>query len=44
SIAPSADKDKSGALALEATAKTYRYLDPEEVAAQRAAAQQKAKK
>jgi type IV pilus assembly protein PilO len=29
---------------LEATAKTYRYLDPEEVAAQRAAAQQKAKK
>ena len=44
SIAPSADKDKAGALALEATAKTYRYLDPEEVAAQRAAAQQKAKK
>ena len=38
SIAPSSDKDKVGALTLEATAKTYRYLDPEEIAAQRAAA------
>lgn len=38
SIAPSSDKDKVGALSLQATAKTYRYLDPEEIAAQRAAA------
>lgn len=38
SIAPSSDKDKVGALTFEATAKTYRYLDPEEIAAQRAAA------
>ena len=39
-IAPStADKDKSsGVLVMEATAKTFRYLDPEEIAAQRAAA------
>jgi type IV pilus assembly protein PilO len=45
SIAPSTDKDKVGALSLEATAKTYRYLDPEEIAAQRAAAaKSKAKK
>lgn len=29
------DKEKSGKLALEATAKTFRYLDPEEIAAQR---------
>ena len=35
SVAPSTDKDKSGALVLEATAKTFRYLDPEEIAAQR---------
>lgn len=38
SVAPSTDKDKSGALVLEATAKTFRYLDPEEIAAQRNAA------
>ncbi len=38
SVAPSTDKDKSGALVLEATAKTFRYLDPDEIAAQRAAA------
>lgn len=38
SVAPSSGKDKSGLLAMEATAKTYRYLDPEEIAAQRAAA------
>ncbi|GAB1384055.1 hypothetical protein MASR1M50_23760 [Burkholderiales bacterium] len=44
SIAPSTDKDRAGALSLEATAKTYRYLDPEEIAAQRAAAKPKAKK
>ena len=35
---PSNDKDKSGALVMEATAKTFRYLDPEEIAAQQAAA------
>ncbi len=35
SIAPSGGKDGSGTLTLEATAKTFRYLDPEEVAAQR---------
>ena len=36
-IAPATDKDKaaSGALVMEATAKTFRYLDPEEIAAQR---------
>ncbi|QTD44776.1 type 4a pilus biogenesis protein PilO [Ottowia testudinis] len=44
SIAPSSDKDKAGSLSLEATAKTYRYLDPEEIAAQRAAAKPGAKK
>lgn len=44
SIGPSNDKDKVGALSLEATAKTYRYLDPEEIAAQRAAAKPGAKK
>ena len=38
SVAPSTDKDKSGSLVLEATAKTFRYLDPEEIAAQRSAA------
>lgn len=41
SIAPSSDKDKSGLLALEATANTFRYLDPEEIAAQQAAAAKK---
>ena len=44
SIAPSTDKDRAGALSLEATAKTYRHLDPEEIAAQRAAAKPKVKK
>ena len=38
SIGPSTDKDKSGALTMDATANTYRYLDPEEIATQRAAA------
>lgn len=38
SVAPSTDKDKPGMLAMEATVKTFRYLDPEEIAAQRAAA------
>lgn len=38
SVSPSNERDKPGALSLEATAKTYRYLDPEEIAAQRAAA------
>ena len=37
SVAPSGDKDKSGMLVLEATAKTFRYLDPEEIAAQQKA-------
>lgn len=41
-IVPTA-KD-SGMLQLEATAKTFRYLDPEEVAAQRKAAPKKGKK
>ena len=35
---------KDGALMLEAIAKTFRYLDPEEVAAQRKAAADKKKK
>ena len=35
---------KDGTLALEAVAKTFRYLDKEEVAAQRKAAEEKAKK
>jgi type IV pilus assembly protein PilO len=34
---------KGGALTLDATAKTFRYLDPEELAAQRKAKQQPAK-
>lgn len=34
---PSTDKDRTGALVMEATAKTFRYLDPEEIAAQQAA-------
>jgi type IV pilus assembly protein PilO len=41
SIAPTAG---SNVLSLEATAKTYRYLDSEEIAAQKAAAKPKAKK
>jgi type IV pilus assembly protein PilO len=32
------DKGKDGLLAMDATAKTFRYLDPEEIAQQRAAA------
>jgi len=32
-------KDKPDALVMEATAKTFRYLDPDEISAQRAAAQ-----
>lgn len=44
SVGPASDKEKPGALLLEATAKTFRYLDPEEIAAQRKAAQQKAAK
>ncbi len=36
-ISPSAAKDAAGALVLEATARTYRYLDPTEIAEQRAA-------
>jgi len=35
--------DKSGALVMDATAKTFRYLDPEEVAAQQAAKKAQAK-
>ena len=38
SVVPSGDKDKSGMLVLEATAQTFRYLDPEEIAAQQKAA------
>lgn len=34
---------RDGALAMEATAKTYRYLDPDEIAAQRKAASGKAR-
>jgi type IV pilus assembly protein PilO len=36
--------DKNGSLTLDAIAKTFRYLDPEEVAAQRKAAAEAAKK
>jgi type IV pilus assembly protein PilO len=35
---------RDGVLAMDATAKTYRYLDEEELAAQRKAKQQPAKK
>jgi len=41
-MALSADKD--GRLVMDATARTYRYLDDEEVAAQRKAARDKAAK
>ncbi len=41
-IAPSLAKDANGALTMEATARTYRYLDQAEIAEQRAAAQAKA--
>jgi type IV pilus assembly protein PilO len=42
SLAPSAAKDSGGALVMEATARTYRYLDQNEIAEQRAAAAAKA--
>jgi len=38
SIAPLVSRDPNSALVMEATARTYRYLDPAEQAAQRAAA------
>ena len=38
------NKDKPGGLLLDATAKTFRYLDPEEIAAQRKASQAKGSK
>jgi type IV pilus assembly protein PilO len=44
SIAPVSAKDASGNLAMEATARTYRYLDAAEVAAQQKAAAEKAAK
>ncbi len=44
SIAPANVKDANGLLAMEATARTYRYLDPNEVAEQRKAAADKAEK
>lgn len=37
SIAPANAKDGNGVLVLQATAKTFRYLDPDEIAAQRQA-------
>lgn len=37
SVVPAADKDKSGNLTLQATAKTFRYLDQDEIEAQRKA-------
>lgn len=37
SVAPSPDKEKAGSLVLETTAKTFRYLDQEEVDAQKKA-------
>lgn len=43
-VGPVNEKEKPGTLSLEATAKTFRYLDPEEIAAQRKAAQPKGKK
>ena len=43
SIAPPSAKDTSGNLAMDATARTYRYLDEAEVAAQKKAAADKAK-
>jgi type IV pilus assembly protein PilO len=39
SIAPGNAKDNSGLLVMQATAKTFRYLDPDEIAAQRQAKQ-----
>lgn len=43
SIAP-VSKDAAGTLTMEATARTFRYLDPEEIQAQKAAAKGAAKK
>jgi type IV pilus assembly protein PilO len=43
-IAPPSARDASGMLAMEATARTYRYLDEAEVAAQKKAAADKAAK
>lgn len=43
-IAPANAKDANGLLAMEATARTYRYLDANEVAEQRKAAKDKADK
>ncbi len=43
-IAPVSAKDAGGNLSMEATARTYRYLDAEEVAAQQKAAADKAAK
>ena len=42
SVGQGGEKDRQGTLLLEATAKTFRYLDPEEIAAQRKASQPKA--
>lgn len=44
SVAPVGKDSKSDTLVLEATAKTFRYLDPDEVAAQRKAQQDKGKR
>jgi type IV pilus assembly protein PilO len=44
SIGPATAKDTSGTLALEATARTYRYLDAAEVEAQKKAAAERAAK
>jgi type IV pilus assembly protein PilO len=44
SIAPSVARDPNSVLAMEATARTYRYLDAAEVAEQRKAAADKAEK
>jgi type IV pilus assembly protein PilO len=40
-IASAATKEAAGNLAMDATARTYRYLDPNEIAQQRAAASSK---
>ena len=43
-VSPAPAQDKGGALVLDATAKTFRYLDPEEIAAQRKATKPGARK
>ena len=43
-VAASTAKDANGQLTMEATARTYRYLDPAEVAEQQRAAKEKNKK